>query len=213
MQQDSGSKKVSATLRIRCRHCRRSETGDSDLLTVYNAYSAWRKVCHSAGASEQIFCHKNYLSSQTLSNIEELKAQLLTSIVDAGFVILDEAEKSSLNRYVFLVAPACTSLCLLQLTQHQSPTLLQQATLRTSSGAIYELQRQRAGPQLRYSLELLSQASRARWNRMEECRQQPARQVASHICQQGSSRVIEMAFLLSYHAIKQQVELPYLPLP
>jgi ATP-dependent RNA helicase DHX29 len=72
--------------------------GDSDLLTMYNAYSAWRKICSTAGGSDQHFCRKNYLSSQSLSNIEELKAQLMTSIVDAGFVILNEAEKSLLNR-------------------------------------------------------------------------------------------------------------------
>ncbi len=76
--------------------------GDSDLLTVYNAYCAWRRVCSSPGASEFQFCKKNYLSQQTLSNIEDLKLQLLVSMVDAGFLVLNEGEQSSLNKYVIL---------------------------------------------------------------------------------------------------------------
>lgn len=73
--------------------------GDSDLLTVYNAYCAWRRVCGGSTAmSEQQFCQRNFMSQQTLSNIEETKAQLTTSLADAGFITLNEAEKASLNR-------------------------------------------------------------------------------------------------------------------
>ena len=74
------------------------QIGDSDLLTVYNAYSSWRRVCNTTGLSEYQFCRKNFLSSQTLSNIEDLKAQLMTSLIDAGFLILDDTEKAALNR-------------------------------------------------------------------------------------------------------------------
>ena len=72
--------------------------GDSDLLTAYNAYCAWRRVCTTTGSSEFQFCRKNFLSSQTLSNIEDLKAQLTTSLLDAGYLVLDESDRSSLNR-------------------------------------------------------------------------------------------------------------------
>ena len=73
--------------------------GDSDLLTVYNAYCAWRRVCSGLTAmSEQQFCQKNFMSQQTLSNIEDTKSQLTVSLVDAGFVTLNEAEKASLDR-------------------------------------------------------------------------------------------------------------------
>ena len=74
--------------------------GDSDLLTVYSAYCAWRRVCKSNATSEYQFCRKNFLSPQTLSNIEDLKAQLTTSLVDAGFLTLGEVENVALNRYV-----------------------------------------------------------------------------------------------------------------
>ncbi|KAH8200147.1 hypothetical protein TruAng_005659 [Truncatella angustata] len=50
---------------------------DSDLLTVYNAYIAWKK---------------------TLSNIEDLKGQLVVSLVDSSFLKLTEDERRALNR-------------------------------------------------------------------------------------------------------------------
>ena len=72
--------------------------GDSDLLTIYKAFSTWRRVCGTTGISEQHFCRQNFLSIQTLSNIEDLKGQLLTSLVDAGFVVLSADERSTLGR-------------------------------------------------------------------------------------------------------------------
>lgn len=74
--------------------------GDSDLLTIYNAYAAWRRICTTHGTSELQFCRKNFLSPQNLSNIEELKAQLATSLLDAGFLKLDEGERMSIHKYV-----------------------------------------------------------------------------------------------------------------
>ena len=70
--------------------------GDSDLLTVYNAYCTWRKVCTTSGMSEYQFCNKNFLSPQNLANIEDLKGQLLSALVDAGFVQLGQEERSAL---------------------------------------------------------------------------------------------------------------------
>ena len=72
--------------------------GDSDLLTIYNAYCAWRRVCGANGMSEFQFCRKNFLSQQTLSNIEDLKAQLATSIMEAGFLKLEDSEKAILRQ-------------------------------------------------------------------------------------------------------------------
>lgn len=75
--------------------------GDSDLLTVYNAYCAWRRICTTNTMPEYQFCRKNFLSLQTLSSIEDLKVQLTTSLVDAGFMKLDYAEKASLSKVRF----------------------------------------------------------------------------------------------------------------
>lgn len=74
--------------------------GDSDLLTVYNAYRSWRRICNTSGASEQQFCRKNFLSQQNLMNIEELKAQLAVCLVDAGFLELEQGKELFINRYV-----------------------------------------------------------------------------------------------------------------
>lgn len=72
--------------------------GDSDLLTLYNAYSSWRKVCTTPGLSEFHFCNKNFLSPQNLANIEDLKGQLLTALTDANFVTLGGDERAALNK-------------------------------------------------------------------------------------------------------------------
>ena len=72
--------------------------GDSDLLTLYNAYSSWRNVCTTPGLSEFHFCNKNFLSPQNLANIEDLKGQLLTALADANFVALGADERTALSR-------------------------------------------------------------------------------------------------------------------
>ncbi|KAK1141455.1 hypothetical protein N8T08_008995 [Aspergillus melleus] len=72
--------------------------GDSDLLTVYNAYCAWKRTKSTPGVNEFSFCRKNFLSPQTLLNIEDIKMQLIVSIADAGLLNLDPSQKASLNR-------------------------------------------------------------------------------------------------------------------
>ncbi|KAL1902052.1 hypothetical protein Cpir12675_000158 [Ceratocystis pirilliformis] len=75
--------------------------GDSDLLTVYNAYCAWRKTCLTTGKDFQ-FCRKNYLNQQALSNIEDLKGQLMLSLIDAGVLALTDEERRNLDRVRFM---------------------------------------------------------------------------------------------------------------
>lgn len=74
--------------------------GDSDLLTIYNAYLAWKRVCQAAtgGGAEFQFCRKNFLSQQTLANIEDLKGQLLSAVIDSGFLQITTEERQTLNR-------------------------------------------------------------------------------------------------------------------
>ncbi|KAL3707826.1 hypothetical protein TMatcc_005808 [Talaromyces marneffei ATCC 18224] len=72
--------------------------GDSDLLTIYNAYLAWKRIRETPGVNEYSFCRKNFLSPQTLVNIEDVKTQLLVSIVDAGVLKLEPEEQTALRR-------------------------------------------------------------------------------------------------------------------
>lgn len=72
--------------------------GDSDLITVYNAYTAWKRTRSNPNTNEYVFCRKNFLSIQTLLNIEDVKLQLIVSIADAGLIQLDQAQKTSLNK-------------------------------------------------------------------------------------------------------------------
>ncbi|KAH7324481.1 putative ATP dependent RNA helicase [Stachybotrys elegans] len=76
---------------------------DSDVLTVYNAYTSWKRVCqaNSNSGGEFQFCRKNFLSPQTLANIEDLKGQLLVSLADAGILSLTEEERRALSRLRF----------------------------------------------------------------------------------------------------------------
>ncbi|KAJ6051991.1 hypothetical protein N7460_002525 [Penicillium canescens] len=74
------------------------QKGDSDLLTVYNAYCSWRRVRSTPGSNEFAFCRKNFLSPQTLLGIEDIKMQLVVAIADAGLLTLDAPQKAALNR-------------------------------------------------------------------------------------------------------------------
>lgn len=69
--------------------------GDSDLLTIYNAYLAWQRA--SAANSVQTFCRKHSLSAQVLSQIEDQKIQLLVQVVDAGLLPFTDIEKTALR--------------------------------------------------------------------------------------------------------------------
>ncbi|KAJ9198010.1 hypothetical protein DTO164E3_3934 [Paecilomyces variotii] len=75
--------------------------GDSDLLTVYNAYCAWKRIRNSPGINEYSFCRSNFLSPQALLSIEDIKMQLLVSIADTGLMKLDDTEQASLKRARF----------------------------------------------------------------------------------------------------------------
>ncbi|KAL7785597.1 P-loop containing nucleoside triphosphate hydrolase protein [Trichoderma ceciliae] len=76
---------------------------DSDILTTYNAYLTWKRVCQANGniGKEFQFCRKNFLNQQTLTNIEDLKGQLLTSLADSGFLSLTEEERRALLKLRF----------------------------------------------------------------------------------------------------------------
>jgi ATP-dependent RNA helicase DHX29 len=72
------------------------QRADSDLLLSYNAYLAWRRTSNSGNVVD--YCRKNFLDPHALSQIEDMKVQLLVALGDAGLLSLDDAEKSLLRR-------------------------------------------------------------------------------------------------------------------
>lgn len=69
---------------------------DSDLMTTYKIYCAWKNAC-KAGFGQQ-FCRNQRLSHAQLLQVDEQKIQLLVYLTEAGIVLLDHQERSALNR-------------------------------------------------------------------------------------------------------------------
>ncbi|BGP54757.1 hypothetical protein JCM8202_003265 [Rhodotorula sphaerocarpa] len=67
---------------------------NSDFLTLYNAYCSWRESC--SNNVERDFCRKSFLSLQNLQQIEELRQQFFSFLVDAGFVNITNSERREL---------------------------------------------------------------------------------------------------------------------
>lgn len=82
----------------------RFKVHNSDFLTIYNAYSAWRRHITEAQASNQstssvfrklrAFCKENFLSQQNLEMMEDMKRQYFGLLVSIGFVKVDGEYKS-----------------------------------------------------------------------------------------------------------------------
>ena len=65
---------------------------------MYNAYCAWRRVVSTNKVSEHQFCRRNFLNQATLAGIEDLKTQLLDTLIEAGYLTLAKDEIASLKR-------------------------------------------------------------------------------------------------------------------
>jgi ATP-dependent RNA helicase DHX29 len=74
---------------------------NSDFLTLHNAYSSWRHVCHNPTVNLRKFCQSNYLSHPNLQQIEELRQQFLSFLVDMSFIQVDRTfiRELSKSRY------------------------------------------------------------------------------------------------------------------
>ena len=60
--------------------------GDSDLITVYNAVLAYRRMSSEPKHAVLYWSQKNFLSLQILSGIEDLRAQICTTLMESGFL-------------------------------------------------------------------------------------------------------------------------------
>lgn len=60
--------------------------GGSDLITVYNAVLAYRRMSSEPKHAVLYWSQKNFLSLQILSGIEDLRAQICTTLMESGFL-------------------------------------------------------------------------------------------------------------------------------
>jgi ATP-dependent RNA helicase DHX29 len=66
---------------------------NSDLLTAYNAYTAWRRVCNSNYGNAMDFARRNFLNAKNLTAIEDVKDQLLMLLAEARFIAVVQAKR------------------------------------------------------------------------------------------------------------------------
>ncbi|CAD6887094.1 unnamed protein product [Tilletia caries] len=72
------------------------KAGDSDFLTVANAFNAWRRAC--GNNHHWAFCNRTFLSHQTLQQIEDLRQQYMAYLLDSGFVKVDDGTSRAIAR-------------------------------------------------------------------------------------------------------------------
>lgn len=71
---------------------------NSDFLTIHNAFASWRKASNNGVSFVRKFCRANFLSHQNLQQIEELRQQFLSYLVDASFIHVDKSFIRELSR-------------------------------------------------------------------------------------------------------------------
>ncbi|KAJ1041518.1 hypothetical protein NDA11_000066 [Ustilago hordei] len=70
--------------------------GDSDFLTIANAFNGFRRS--TAQNHHRTFCNRSFLSIQNLLQIEELRQQYFSYLIDASFVSVDDAFRQELDK-------------------------------------------------------------------------------------------------------------------
>lgn len=72
-------------------------SGDSDFLTIHNAFDSWRKASANGGYVYK-FCRVNYISHQNMQQIEALRQQFLGYLIDSAFIQVDKSMIKELNK-------------------------------------------------------------------------------------------------------------------
>jgi ATP-dependent RNA helicase DHX57 len=73
--------------------------GNSDHLTVLNAYQKWREASKRSVYAGQVYADENYLSIKTLETIGEMKMQFLKLLIEIGFVPIDLSNQKRRKKY------------------------------------------------------------------------------------------------------------------
>lgn len=73
--------------------------GNSDHLTMLNAYQKWREAYKRSSYAGQVYADENYLSLKTLETIGEMKYQFLKLLIEIGFVPIDLSGNRKRKRF------------------------------------------------------------------------------------------------------------------
>lgn len=74
---------------LEARNAKKSfDFGDNDFVTIVRAFNSWKRASQNGVAKQ--FCNKCFLSQTNLIQIEELRQQYMTYLLDSGFVSVDE---------------------------------------------------------------------------------------------------------------------------
>ncbi|UZJ54717.1 hypothetical protein CBS101457_004037 [Exobasidium rhododendri] len=80
---------------LEARNAKKSfDFGDSDFLTIVRAFNSWRRATENGVAKQ--FCQKCFLNQTNLIQIEELRQQYMTYLLDSGFVNVDEETRKDI---------------------------------------------------------------------------------------------------------------------
>ncbi|KIM34405.1 hypothetical protein M408DRAFT_303614 [Serendipita vermifera MAFF 305830] len=71
---------------------------NSDFLTIHNAFATWRRACANGQSVARTLCRKSFLSYQNLQQIEEIRQQYLSYLVDSSLIRVDRAYERELSR-------------------------------------------------------------------------------------------------------------------
>lgn len=82
------------------------DKGNNDFVTIVRAFNSWRKATENGNARK--FCKQSFLSQTNLVQIEELRQQYMTYLIDAGFVDVDRNTKHEITGRVFRFRSAGT---------------------------------------------------------------------------------------------------------
>ena len=74
---------------LEARNAKKSfDFGDNDFVTIVRAFNSWRRASDNGVAKQ--FCQKCFLSQTNLIQIEELRQQYMSYLLDSGFVTVDD---------------------------------------------------------------------------------------------------------------------------
>jgi len=75
--------------------------GDSDFLTMCNAYYKWRNLCQTNSKGESEYVRKTFLNTKNLISVEELRHQFMNLLIEMKLVDISQQDARDIQRCRF----------------------------------------------------------------------------------------------------------------